>query len=171
LTSNSKDTQRKDIQRKDQNESEIFFQKYIPLDSLLIVLSEEKIKHALQDVGFDEFYIKKILRHIGRPYITEWLEAIKYAHVDSKTRYLANVFNQAMTGKYHALPERYIQKIEKRKRRDDQNVVVEFRRLPQDEKEKYLQLSRDKNNGLVKNGLILEILAAYLWKDDISKIR
>jgi len=76
-----------------------------------------------------------------------------------------------MTGKYHALPERYIQKIEKRKRRDDQNVVVEFRRLPQDEKEKYLQLSRDKNNGLVKNGLILEILAAYLWKDDISKIR
>ncbi|MBW2045608.1 MAG: helix-turn-helix domain-containing protein, partial [Deltaproteobacteria bacterium] len=47
----------KDTHKKDQNESEIFFQKYIPLDPLLRAVSVEEIQRTLKDVGFDEFYI------------------------------------------------------------------------------------------------------------------
>ena len=171
LTSNRKDIHSKETQRKDQNESETFFQKYIPLNPLLKVLSEEEIKHALKTLGFDEFYIKKILRHIGKAYITEWLQALQYAHVESKTRYLANVCNQAMTGKYHALPKGYIQKIEEGNRRDNDSVITAFRKLPYDEKEKYLRLSRKKSNGVVKNSLALEIVAAYRWKNDALTLK
>jgi len=169
LTSNSKDTQRKETQRKDQNESEIFFQKYTPLDPLLKVLSEEEIQHALKDLCFDEIYIKKIIQHIGKIYITEWLEAIKYAHVESKTKYLASVFNQAVVGKFFAFPEKYIQVIEKKKRRKDDNLILEFRKLPQDEKDKYLKLAREKCNYLIKSDLILEILGAGLWEKELSE--